>query len=395
MEKVFLKTFNKNTALHYALIALLFYISFYGFSIFYHAESQEDLMNPNTSVYLKIIDEFILGLIGLYIFFLYNFKVRRGLTTEGYFFITMLLLAYYVLVINLMFNNFSSWLYLKNILLSILFLYVLKTLDEERQLNKFLILLTNFLSAALLISILHYFIFPYESYGSGRLLGAFSNPNTTAFVAIFNIIMLFSVPRENVKRIKAKLILSLVVILMTVSIAAYIQFIFIYMLLNFYRIQTPVFNFYVVVSGSFFAGIFLSSNVMIMDKIGVILSGGHTISNRMDGYMNYFNNLDSASDFLLGISNSNIMYDASFLNILSRFGLIAIMLYFSLVVLATYKTFTTKNINLKRVKLINLYFILSVFLILWFIQYQVEIMPTILFINLSLYLILKNLRIEK
>jgi hypothetical protein len=405
---LFLSRLTYNIYLGYITITMhlyIFWTTFYGFYIFINGSTADELINPKSPDWFKMIDEFIIILISFYTVPYFIFK--RGHEILDCIISMFAFMSIMMIVIHSLRNEQIEIQTLKNIIYLIPIICWLFYLNDHKLLIKFAHTLCLYTSVALLASIIQHVVitqvnnFGYElPYNGARLLGAFSNPNTTGFCAISNIALLFLIRKKmNHFIYLACNLISIIALIMTLSVSALIQaLILCFTMLHSTKsllIVPAIISILVLV----FLVLYLGSNDFY-EKINAIVFSGDTVTARISAYDAYLSQIDDPGKFLLGISSQQGIYysDSAFLNIMHDFGFIVMIPLLCLFGIVLYQSY------IKLIQLNSLYFSRSIWLfgLYYFIgvlfssliQYQILIMPSELFISLIAYILYADKTLE-
>lgn len=370
------------------------WISFYGFYIFIYGSSANELMNPHPPEWLKMVDEFLMLIISSYTIPYIFFNKKKSAI---YIVIGLILFSSIILLIAQGLRSEEIEIQtLKNIYYVALVVCWLFWLDNVCLLLEFISVLTAYTTIALFVSVIHHitilyiYDFGYElPYSGARLLGAFSNPNTTGFCAVSNIVLLLINYQSSKFRILS-ITISTIALTMTLSVSAIFQFI----LLCFV---------YPVMSGSSF---FLISMVLSVtgiytmlycfsddfsQKINAVIFVENTVTARIEAYASYLSSLKEPEQLLLGIKSvAGIYYsDSAILNLLHDFGILIIIPYLFIFVCIFFILYVRMHKFRKLEDCIIRYALVITYLIgvmmASFIQYQILIMPSQFYLTVILY----------
>ena len=395
---------NKDNFLFLLFKIFFIYICFQGFVVFAGGLDYNSITNPYIPLWYRISDEILLLLIFILSLILKPIQIRKKMSQNILLFLLLSLVTYILIKEVLIWGEISTVKYIKNVFFTIIFLYTLDLFIKNLKFNQLISFISNVVALSLLISIAHYFIFPYIGYDH-RLIGAYASPNTTAMVAVFSIFLsLIVYYLDNNKRYMVyKIFVSFAALVMTVSFFGYMQLIFSYFILlmlnGISKFNILLFKRYIFVLSVFAVAmiIILSEYSIlvqqILQKIDLVQNNSTTVNVRVIAYQNWFNELNWAS-FLFGSKESYpyLANDGSFLNIIQKYGIVGIGIYLSMIWIALYITF--KRINslllsksIKKVMLISMIFVLSVFLINGIGQYQIQTTTAGYFIFLMLFMV--------
>lgn len=388
------------------LISLFFFVlSFYGLSAFILASSPDDIINPKTPFILKIIDEALLAVIIFYLSifgFFKNFKINPS-SFESLFLLVLFVINFYIIFKYLIVDTYSVY-HIKNMLYGSIFVVILSIFYRKKL---FLILLTRLhlsLFLAISASLIQYFVFPYEMYDS-RLGGSFLNPNTMGFVSLFNIILaitLYFFNSKNHRFLLFSIFVSILTIILSKSLSAYIQFIVIatcyvlfqhnkWLLLN---VAVAAFGFIIVVGLLYLVD--FQFIIEIFDKLHSIFDGtANTSTNRIHNYIAARDSIQTLNDLMFGFTTKDMYLgtDSSLLNLFNSYGLLIIVFYSIIlllilgIVLMVFRKHKSSE-NWGKIIILNSLFIFSVFFVSLLLQYQLEIIPSYLYILTSIFIIL-------
>jgi hypothetical protein len=380
------------------------FISLQGFIVFVNGLEYGLVANPTIPLWYRLSDEFFLiSVIGL---ILLSNKVIFLKINKSIFFIEMLLFIMFLFIMTkeiLQFGNILNIKYIKNIVLIMLFIYLVEYIIKSKRAKDFIIFFGDVVAFSLLLSILHYLFFPYIVY-EYRLIGAYGNPNTVGFVSVFSICMsLISLALDqNKRKFIGKMIISIIALIMSASFVAFFQLIYIFLLsipLRYllhlrFKIQKRV-----VILAGFLMLIFLISNQEIIEqilyKLELVLGGSTTVSNRYSSYKEWLSNLTAMSLIFGSQEFFRYLYnDSSWLNIFQKYGIVPIGIYYSFVGFAFIKIFIdVKSKALTKTQtLVSFYallFFCSVFFVNVFGQYQLQQTIPAFFTFLTLILIVR------
>jgi len=383
-----------------SLVLYFCWISFYGASILIiHHGNNFQLANPDTPIWLKVIDELILLFILFLLGLLYKLKIAyKKLGINFYLIIFPLcLLSFFQFLSYIYTTDFKYLLLCKNSISAILVTWILFSINNLNLLKKVIKFLLFILSLSISVGLLHYLIFPYQVYGD-RLIGTYANPNVLGYVCFFGIALgHYSWDRGNNN---AKFAIGIFAIGASASgslssllvILLYLTLNLIFLSIQKFNSQRTKVNMRIITStilififGGLLNHIFIQNNLIkdLNYKITNIFSAitgnsivdADTVIKRLDLLSNFNHESPRALDFVLPYFQS----DSSLYNLFKNYPLIFFYIFvFSFSLSLCYK-FLLKKEHLARLSgNPMIYFIFFSVFPFSFVQYVLEEIPSII-----------------
>lgn len=411
------------------------YLCFYGFNVLFTMNSPDimALRNPATPMVVRIIDEILLGCLVL-VTVSHRHLIRPNYKNIYLVSIASMVFAFYIAVEQIAKQGWLEEGYIrlaKNFISASAFLFVLVGIDNAGLMRWFLRLLNITITISLFVGVVHFVGWPNVAYGH-RLIGAYANPNVTAFVSLFNIVLayyLHTAEHTAARSTLVVIVVSSISLFCAGSLTAIIMlfaFILSFLIIAGWRVRNHV--------GLLAHDILTRANArLLIVSVIVGLVIGYTLEPRnlaeaywqkvddtimaagavmrsgavnqeysvvSSGYSRVAMFMRSVDDFyhatvgvqMFGqIRHTYLQTDSTYVNIVANFGIIGLIFLVGVLLfpLAVY----LRSSGMVRLVFSHPFGVLFLLTIVFNLsmQYSIEIVPTILFIYVAVFLLLNDL----